>query len=323
MSRGKPSKETKGQSGATGSKSRARRRHAGTHQFFDKLLKRLAQPLTVVLLPKLMNQQVLEIKELDREITRIRSSRKHLDYLARVRVSGEGAAELLVHLEFQTKNDRDMAVRMLEYGLEVYRKYKRYPYQVVVYLGNEPISMDKCFKHYLGDVHVDYCTSMLGITSLDPLDLLSLQDIPEMPLLAALSLKDRDPAAPRVFPEILKALASQDRATRNESLVFLEVIAQSKHLLNILQEVRTMFDIKLEDIPTIKKIKEEGKKEGLKEGAIKTILRLMKKKYQLSKQQEQHVKQLLEQHSLKKLNSIADLLITPISLNDLLDKIKE
>ena len=75
------------------------------------------------------------------------------------------------------------------------------------------------------------------------------------------------------------------------------------------------FEVKLEDLPSYK----AGVKEGLKEGVLKTILRVMKKKYQLSKSQEQDLKPLLTLHSLKRLTSRAALL-TPISLEDLLVK---
>ena len=71
MSRGQAGKKTGDKRGTT---TRKRKGSGVPHQFFDKLLKRLAQPLTQVLLPKLTDQSVLEIKELDREITRIRSS---------------------------------------------------------------------------------------------------------------------------------------------------------------------------------------------------------------------------------------------------------
>ena len=291
-----------------------------THQFFDKLLKRLAKPLTEILLSKLTDQPVLKVKELDREFTRIRSIRKHLDYLAQVQLGGEKEQKLLVHLEFQAKNEKDMALRMLEYGIEIYRKYRQYPYQVVVYLGDEPLSMENCFKHYLGDVHLDYCVTLVDITDLDAEELLSLgEKSPEALLLVVLSLKKHDPLAPRVFEEVLRRLTAEDFELRSEYLLFLEVIAQKKGLLEVLQEVRQMFDVRLEDIPTIKKIKEEGKKEGV----INSIVSLMRKKYGLSKEQEQEIKAVLKKHSVKRLNNLLELLLEPISLEEFLEKAKK
>ena len=103
----------------------------------------------------------------------------------------------------------------------------------------------------------------------------------------------------------------------------LEFLTQQKNLLNQLKEVIKTFEVKLEDLPSYQEGLKEGEKKGLKEGAIKTIIRQMKKKYQLNKTREQEIRKLLEQHSLKKLESIADLLITPITLEELLEKIKK
>ena len=64
----------------------------------------------------------------------------------------------------------------------------------------------------------------------------------------------------------------------------------NKYLLNVMGEVRKLFNVKLEEIPPIKKIKEESKKKGV----IKTILRLLKKKYLLNKTHECIVPRVVE-----------------------------
>ena len=53
---------------------------------------------------------------------------------------GETAQGTLVHIELQSANHVRMALRMLEYSVAIYRKFHRFPEQVVLYVGNAPIA---------------------------------------------------------------------------------------------------------------------------------------------------------------------------------------
>lgn len=52
----------------------------------------------------------------------------------------------LVNIEVQSTNDPLMPLRMAEYGLAIMRKYGRYPQQLVLYVGNEPMHMRSGFR---------------------------------------------------------------------------------------------------------------------------------------------------------------------------------
>ena len=56
---------------------------------------------------------------------------------------GEAKDQTLIHLELQSTNDPDMPLRMAEYCLQVWRQFKRFPRQVLLYVG-EP-----AFRHGL------------------------------------------------------------------------------------------------------------------------------------------------------------------------------
>jgi len=56
---------------------------------------------------------------------------------------GETSNRELFHLELQSTNRSDMARRMLEYSLAIRRKFRRYPEQAVLYVGNAPLCMKK------------------------------------------------------------------------------------------------------------------------------------------------------------------------------------
>jgi ribosomal protein L21E len=47
----------------------------------------------------------------------------------------------MVHIELQSSNSKNMAIRMLEYGLAALRKHRRYPTQVCLYVGEKPAAL--------------------------------------------------------------------------------------------------------------------------------------------------------------------------------------
>ena len=55
---------------------------------------------------------------------------------------GESVDGSLVHLELQSTNDPAMPIRMARYALEVFRKFKRFPRQTMVYVGEGPFHME-------------------------------------------------------------------------------------------------------------------------------------------------------------------------------------
>lgn len=60
---------------------------------------------------------------------------------SRVDLLGATAEGTLVHIELQSTNDRDMALRMAEYALRIYRQFRKLPKQVVLYVGESKLRM--------------------------------------------------------------------------------------------------------------------------------------------------------------------------------------
>ncbi len=60
---------------------------------------------------------------------------------SRVDLLGETADGALVHIELQSTNDPDMALRMAEYSLRIYRQFRRFPKQIVLYVGERKLRM--------------------------------------------------------------------------------------------------------------------------------------------------------------------------------------
>ena len=59
----------------------------------------------------------------------------------RVDLLGEAGDQSLVHLELQSGNDPQMAIRMAEYAFGVYRLFGKFPRQILVYVGEAQLRM--------------------------------------------------------------------------------------------------------------------------------------------------------------------------------------
>jgi hypothetical protein len=59
----------------------------------------------------------------------------------RIDLLGETGDGTLVHIELQSTNDPKMALRMLDYGLRVYKQHEKFPRQIVLYLGEAALHM--------------------------------------------------------------------------------------------------------------------------------------------------------------------------------------
>ena len=87
----------------------------------------------------------------------------------RVDLLGETAGGRLVHVELQSTNDPDMALRMAEYAWAIYRRFRCFPEQIVLYVGEAPVRM-KC-EMQGGSVSVRY--RLVDIRELDSEPLLA------------------------------------------------------------------------------------------------------------------------------------------------------
>ena len=47
----------------------------------------------------------------------------------------------LIHIEFQSRNEKDLALRMAEYMFGIWRQHGQLPIQIVLYVGERPLRM--------------------------------------------------------------------------------------------------------------------------------------------------------------------------------------
>ena len=104
---------------------------------YDRVIKENIEKILQPLLGKLLNLPIKETFEIKDKLHQ--TMEREPDYLKRIK--DENGKEFILHLEFQTHDDRDMVYRMAEYKALLQRKYKIPVEQSVIYLGTGPVNM--------------------------------------------------------------------------------------------------------------------------------------------------------------------------------------
>jgi hypothetical protein len=187
---------------------------------------------------------------------------------------GETKAGRLVHLELQSANTKDMAIRMLEYGLAALRKYHSFPMQVCLYVGERPARM----KTELRSPHLEYSYRLVDVRDLDGERLLKSGRVDDniVGLLTRLSDQRR---AVRVVVQRIKRLRQSERQSALARLVILAGLRKTlgKMVEEEARKVPILNDILDHEVigPEIKK----GIQIGELKGELKILRRQIKKRF--------------------------------------------
>jgi hypothetical protein len=104
----------------------------GMHEY-DAALKLLLQASTGSILQQVSGLSVA--RWLNAEMQQVQVSRADL--------VGATPDNEILHVELQSTNDPDMALRMAEYCLRIYRQFRKFPKQIVLYVGEPKLRMNK------------------------------------------------------------------------------------------------------------------------------------------------------------------------------------
>lgn len=176
------------------------------------------------------------------------------------KVTDQNGHTFVLHLEIQTRDDPDMAYRMLEYRIMAEQVYRLAVRQYVIYLGEKTSQMP---------THVDspglkYQYTLISFRKL-PYRLFLSSDKPEEKILAVLGNFGTEPPG-QVLQSVISQIrdASKNNLTENQYLQQLRIIIQLRNLAKefnkIMEPVATFF--KEEKDPFFIKGKVEGKAEG-------------------------------------------------------------
>ncbi len=215
---------------------------------------------------------------LDVELPRMQNPR--LDLL------GETAEGELVHIELQSTNDNRMALRMAEYCVGILRLCDRLPRQIVVYVGEAPLRMEREIRG--DDLHFRY--RLVDIREMDGDRLLESPEVGDNVIAVLMKLHDRREAVRKIVARIAALPSGADRRTALDALY---VLAGLRRLAGTVDEeakdMPLIIDIRENEVlgPVYQRGLEEGerrgeakgKAEGILEGQFTLIRNLIEKRF--------------------------------------------
>jgi hypothetical protein len=223
-------------------------------QEYDVALKLLLQGSAKLTMRELTGTAIE--KWLDVELPKVQNLRADL--------LGETADGSLVHLELQSRNDPIMPLRMAEYCLGVLRLFGRFPNQVLLYVGEAPLRMDK----ELRGPNVQFQYGLVDIRGLDGDRLLDSADVGDNIIAILARLRDHKEAVRRIVEKITGSVEI-DRETALHALLILaglrgleEVVEEEARKVPILNDILDNKVLGRE----FKKGLQEGRQKGLQEG---------------------------------------------------------
>jgi hypothetical protein len=146
----------------------------------------------------------------------------------RVDLLGETAAGDLIHIELQSTNDPDMPLRMAEYCLRVRRNFRKFPQQILVYLGNAPLKMES----ELNGPKLTYSYRIVDIRDLDGERLLASPEVGDNIVAILTSLPDRRATIRRIVQRIAGLGPGQQEAMLRR----LSILAGLRNLGQVVEE---------------------------------------------------------------------------------------
>ena len=228
---------------------------------------------------------------------------------------GEDRKGHLFHIELQSRNDPDMALRMLEYACAIRRKFGSFPRQLVLYVGSPPLKMSGS----LATAGISFSCRVADIRDADPEKLLQSEHLEDNILAVLAGNRDRRELTRR----ILQRIAENAPGERTRALTELTVISGLRGSAGVIIEEESKQVPILDDImdhPVLGRERrrgiELGLKKGREEGERELLLFMMTKRFG---RVPVWAKKRLAEMSTRQLQRTGIQLLTAPSLHDLLD----
>jgi len=230
----------------------------------DLILKNITKEAIKEVLKNILNLNINDFEFLDFEFPKI--EKRDADILIK-------ADNKIIHIEFQTNNDKNMHIRMARYFLEIYSRYEFEIYQYVLFLGKKlsmknKISTNSCnYSYEIIDLKTIPCDRFLNVNNPNALVLAILCDF-------------KNQNSKKVIKEILHRLyhLSKNENDFRKYLLMLEELSTSRDLKSEIKEVEMgLQNLTWEDLPSyeiglergIQQGMQQGMQRGLKQGVLK------------------------------------------------------
>ncbi len=233
---------------------------------YDRIFKENAQYIFIPLIEMELGMKILSYQPLQEKMTK--TLEREVDFLYKVEI--ENQKESLLHIEFQTQNEKDMIFRMQEYHGIIQRKYNLPIHHIVIFLGKgqsnmtDTLQSDMLFRGF----------KIINLYDLSFDKLLSHQ-VPEVVLLALLSNHKKE-RVERILQLIIDKLKQLTNSNFLDSTYAKQLLLLSR-LRNLEPEIIKI----IEDMPIIYDIEKDtlykrGHQKGLEKSLVQSILGLHK-----------------------------------------------
>lgn len=233
---------------------------------YDRIFKENAQYIFIPLIEMELGMKILSYQPLQEKMTK--TLEREVDFLYKVEI--ENQKESLLHIEFQTQNEKDMIFRMQEYHGIIQRKYNLPIHHIVIFLGKgqsnmtDTLQSDMLFRGF----------KVINLYDLSFDKLLSHQ-VPEVVLLALLSNHKKE-RVERILQLIIDKLKQLTNSNFLDSTYAKQLLLLSR-LRNLEPEIIKI----IEDMPIIYDIEKDtlykrGHQKGLEKSLVQSILGLHK-----------------------------------------------
>lgn len=233
---------------------------------YDRIFKENAQYIFIPLIEMELGMKILSYQPLQEKMTK--TLEREVDFLYKVEI--ENQKESLLHIEFQTQNEKDMIFRMQEYHGIIQRKYNLPIHHIVIFLGKgqsnmtDTLQSDMLFRGF----------KIINLYDLSFDKLLSHQ-VPEVVLLALLSnhKKERVERILQLIIDKLKQLTNSnflDSTYAKQLLLLSRLRNLEPEILKIIEDMPIIYDIEKDTLY------KRGHQKGLEKSLVQSILGLHK-----------------------------------------------
>ncbi|MDW8087854.1 MAG: Rpn family recombination-promoting nuclease/putative transposase, partial [Candidatus Calescibacterium sp.] len=146
---------------------------------YDSAIKTTFEKVALGVL-RVLGYEVVEIKPIPQEM---QVGKLVADFLAIVKL--KDGTEFILHVEFQTRNDPDMPKRMLRYFSIIFSGHNLPIRQIVIYLGNEELTMSNKIDMKSGGTSISYEYEIIDLKEVQAEKFLE-SEAPDVYLLAIL-----------------------------------------------------------------------------------------------------------------------------------------
>ena len=278
---------------------------------YDVYIKKVMEDFSKEILETLLGVEISSLDPVDRELPSLKVSSRHVDFLAWVSYRKTPGMEerVLLHVEFQSRNDRNMVKRMLRYGVDVWEKYGQFPVQVVVYLGGRKLSMKNSVT-VLGDFSVlNYFFKIVDLSTVSYLSFLDSEspDVVILSLLGSMEGKEKEDVLFEVLLRLRELCVSAEEL--RTCVVKLEMISELRGLSPLVyKKVSEVFGLDIRELGSYKLGRKEGRKEGeeegVKKGMVNLILLYLEDHFEFRKEELEQIRSFLFKMDEERLNSL-------------------